>query len=272
MRYIDTQSLKMSADWEARAKEAFDAVSKAADSDRKAVFKQYGDVWSDLKEELRKLSNKKCWYCESIDARSDNAVDHFRPKGNVKGADPPHGGYWWLAFKCENYRFACTYCNSPRSGGGKADNFPLVDENKRARKNTDYIDDEDPLLLDPTNPLDPPLLAFGDDGRAGAAANAGTVDFEKGMRTVKCYNLNQVDLVELRLARIQQVRSWVSEADKQLQRANAGHGVQYRNSATAMIRNIMAALADDQPYSTAVRHFLAGMKAQSSPSAMAVLR
>src|SRR5262245_27764752 len=132
-------------------------------------------VWTSLKEVLRDLSHGKCWYCESVDPRSDNAVDHYRPKGNVKDSDPPHDGYWWLAFDRDNYRFSCTYCNSIRNSdktsGGKQDYFPLWEESKRARSADDDLDDELPLLLDPTNPADVGLIAFAEDGSVGPAVD-----------------------------------------------------------------------------------------------------
>src|SRR5215470_5179753 len=107
MRYIANRELQLDAAWISDAADAKKAVRDAAPNQRSEVINAHQSVWKDLKEKLRTLSHGKCWYCESIDPRSDNAVDHYRPKGNVRGATPPHEGYWWLAFEWSNYRFSC---------------------------------------------------------------------------------------------------------------------------------------------------------------------
>src|SRR4051812_48374124 len=131
MRYVDAQAVgqNLPDGWAARAKQAEEAVEAAQPAVRSAAVNARSAIWRDLKDTLKQVSHNKCWYCESIDIRSDNAVDHFRPKAAVADS-PAHEGYWWLAFKWENYRFCCTYCNSRRlddrgNVGGKADRFPL---------------------------------------------------------------------------------------------------------------------------------------------------
>src|SRR5262245_23831897 len=106
MRYIAIRQLNLDPTWVTRAATAAQAVRDASAKKRSAVIDENQTVWKDLKEALRTLSYEKCWYCESIDPRADNAVDHYRPKGNVRGAIPPHTGYWWLAFEWTNYRFS----------------------------------------------------------------------------------------------------------------------------------------------------------------------
>lgn len=65
-------------------------------------------VWRDLKDGLANLLHDKCWYCETAVDRSDNAVDHFRPKGRVSDAANPHAGLplvygqRWLLCMCAN--------------------------------------------------------------------------------------------------------------------------------------------------------------------------
>lgn len=130
---------------------------------RKRVLKRYEGLWSDVKDDLAELSNGKCWYCEVRQVRSYMTVDHFRPKGRVRGVTPVHDGYWWLAFVVENYRFACTFCNSPSRDEfgkvrGKRDYFPIADEGTRVRSESLSTDGEVVMLLDPTKYLDPPLL------------------------------------------------------------------------------------------------------------------
>lgn len=74
MRYVDLQKLVLPAGWLARAQVAAEDIANGvAPDDRKAV-------WGVLKDGLASLLHDKCWYCETHVDRSDNAVDHFRPK------------------------------------------------------------------------------------------------------------------------------------------------------------------------------------------------
>jgi hypothetical protein len=275
MRYINNRRLKVPDEWQKKARDAEKEIADAALRERPDLFKKHGPLWGELKEELRKLSHDKCWYCESFDIRADNAVDHYRPKGNVSGAEPPHGGYWWLAFDHSNYRFSCTFCNSARKSegetGGKQDFFPLVSEETRARSRDHCLDREDPLLLDPIKPLDVELLGFSDDGRAGLSVKAASgVRAQKVIESVKRYHLNQKAIVDRRLACIQKVRTWVDEADKKLklyeQAADAASWV----DANARLQDILDATDAEAEYSAAVRYYLAGRAPISAAAAAAV--
>jgi hypothetical protein len=275
MRFIEIDKLQIDPAWRAAASAAADAVQKAKQSERSKVINSYQQVWKDLKEPLRKLSYEKCWYCESIDSRSDNAVDHYRPKGNVKGAKPPHEGYWWLAFKSENYRFCCTYCNSIRTSagatGGKQDYFPLWDENSRARSENDDVDDELPLLLDPTLVTDVKLIAFSEDGSVGPAVDQTQErEYRMAEESILRYNLKHPLLVESRAARLKEVRGWVENGDKYLARYTKTKQPSDRGTAERFLRQVRCAVSPPAPYSAAVKHLLAGLK-QTSEAARSVL-
>lgn len=159
MRYIDLDDLRLPDDWAGEAQSATHAVlGGASPSD-------FDNMWRDLKQRLASLSHEKCWFCETPITRSDNAVDHFRPKGRVSDAANDHRGYRWLTFAVANFRYSCTYCNSRRidvengTAGGKADRFPLVDESSRVysvvASDLDFDDllstvqVERPAILDP---------------------------------------------------------------------------------------------------------------------------
>src|ERR1700684_3476119 len=105
MRYIDWTRLRLPDGWLDRAAAAANAVAGGEDPN------DYAPVWRELKDGLADLSNDKCWYCEMPVPRSDNAVDHFRPKGRMGDAANEHNGYRWLAFERSNFRYACTFCN-----------------------------------------------------------------------------------------------------------------------------------------------------------------
>jgi uncharacterized protein (TIGR02646 family) len=162
MRWVDLKDVEdlLPQEWfdDVRAAEQTLEAAKGADELRDAL-KKAASVWQSLKPVLESVMSKKCWYCETRNLRSDNAVDHFRPKSR----------YWWLAFRYENLRFSCTFCNSRRidktggTEGGKAAEFPIV--GVVATGKADSLDAERSVLLDPCNQRDPNLLWFDDTGR-----------------------------------------------------------------------------------------------------------
>ena len=192
-------------DWEARAQRATDELRSATPEERPKVIERRAGLWRELTSLLGSLSFGKCWYCESKQFRSDNAVDHFRPKRRVVECED-HPGYWWLAFAWINYRFSCTLCNSRRreklddSVGGKHDHFPLTAGSPRAYAEDDDCSKELPELLDPTLPGDTVLLQFADDGRVYPryAEDSHAENYQRAMTSIKLYNLNHRDIVEAR--------------------------------------------------------------------------
>ncbi len=116
--------------------------------------------WSPLKARFTALLGKKCWYTEAVLVGGDLAVDHFRPKCD----------YWFLTFEETNYRVACPFANSPHHNeehgcsGGKGDAFPLLNPECQAT-DSESIEDEMPVILDPCSREDCDLVAFQADGR-----------------------------------------------------------------------------------------------------------
>ena len=143
MRYVDPSRIEavLPGELVIRARDArLELLAQTNDQERRRVISLRDDVWQDMKVWLRRVMENKCWYCETKQLRSDNAVDHFRPKSI----------YWWLAFNYTNYRFACTFCNSRRrdlefgTSGGKQNEFPLSSTGKRAKQPGDDLEIEDP--------------------------------------------------------------------------------------------------------------------------------
>lgn len=191
MRYIDLSELSLPEGWYDRARDAADAVAEGADPD------DFGRVWRELKAYMGAIfPPKKCWYCESEVDRADNAVDHFRPKNRVGDATNPHDGYRWLAFVKDNYRYACTFCNSKRidvaqgTSGGKADRFPLQDETKRAYSCADDIAEESPTLLDPCDPFDWKLIGCKRENGKACAASVNPQEIHRATESIKIYHLD----------------------------------------------------------------------------------
>jgi uncharacterized protein (TIGR02646 family) len=82
------------------------------------------------------MQHRKCCYCEQIEMPVHNDAEHFRPISI----------YPWLAWTWSNLYFACRACNQQ---GGKADQFPLVDEAARLGWWAEPPGEEQPLLVDP---------------------------------------------------------------------------------------------------------------------------
>ena len=201
MRHIIVEELSLESGWHQRALEATRGLMEG-----KAKISDYQGVWGDLKPRLFKLFNQKCWFCETPVDRSDNAVDHFRPKGRVSDASQPHEGYAWLCFELRNFRFECTFCNSRRvdvehgSAGGKAARFPLVDERKRVYgidpAQLDYSDllstvsGETAAILDPCDPVDWQLLGCRRENGKACPATENRDDVERVEKSIEVYHLD----------------------------------------------------------------------------------
>jgi uncharacterized protein (TIGR02646 family) len=286
MRFIDMSDLPLPVDWQARAKAALEAVAALEPEARAKAINAQAKIWAELKPVLAKLSHNKCWYCESLNERSDNAVDHFRPKNSVKGStrfplSGAHPGYWWLAFDHRNYRFCCTFCNSIRksaegTAGGKQDCFPLWDEAQRARSATDDQDKELPILLDPTNPADAGALWFDETGRVSPRPRRpGESDAvysrwkARAEESIAAYHLNHPDLQEARLRLARDIRWLAKEADKWLDRMDkgeAGAHAEFKEKLRLLARQRQA----NAQYSTAVHCVLRGLRG-SSPAVEVLL-
>jgi uncharacterized protein (TIGR02646 family) len=222
MRCIDNTNLTLPEGWEERAREAKEAVRNGSKS-----INDQSSVWCALKDTLADKSNDKCWYCEIKQERSDNAVDHFRPKNRVADTNPPHDGYWWLAFDPSNFRYSCTFCNSlrknPDSGEteGKGDKFPLLDGSPRA-SNPGEEANENPVLLDPCNTADPGLLDFLDNGQPCARYPDHDIRRQRAEQSIKLYHLDHPALIEQRKALAGKIKSWINKADRLFDRCDTG--------------------------------------------------
>lgn len=246
MRRIDLRKLNPSPDWRARAQ------SKQSEIDNGFIeAKAASSIWSELKPQLKDLSNGKCWYCESREDRSDNAVDHFRPKSL----------YPWFALDYENFRFACTYCNSirknPETGesGGKGDHFPLFSGTKasnRVERNT-----EDYILIDPCEPADVGLLDYKEDGLPCAKYPSQTNRNRRAIDSIKYYHLDHPDLVEARRLLALNIRDWIESADA-IYDANDQGDPKTEKAFKGYVSNIAKAISVDAPFSVFAKKMVKG--------------
>ncbi len=140
-----------------------DTINELPDDQRSKAIDDNSNKWSALKEDLWKLGDMKCWYSETTIECNLAEVEHFIPKKRVTGER--HPGYWWCAFKWENYRIAHPLVNKRLTDyqtgklGGKGCYFPLRDGCPRATCEEEQIN-EKPVLLDPVLVSDCDLVVF----------------------------------------------------------------------------------------------------------------
>lgn len=241
MRFVDNTYVDLPVGWEVRAEAATEALL-----DGTIVADDRSVIWKALRESLEELSNGRCWYCETNIPRTDNAVDHYRPKGKVQGVAlaeegksliryniaPEHSGYKWAAFNPENFRFSCQHCNEYRkdlqgSAGGKWNYFPLVNEPLRAYNKLDE-NNEVPVLLDPCKRLEWRLLSYDKSGMPFSRFENGSPEDIKIKFSIRLYHLDQKRLNEGRLAQwklfkpqVEETKNWYLKKLRQDQGADA---------------------------------------------------
>ncbi|OEF54918.1 hypothetical protein [Enterovibrio norvegicus] len=229
MRWICKDDIEecLTQAWRDMADQAKAELMAAPDlATRKAILNRAASskVWREFYKRLPENLKKKCWYCESEDIRADMPIDHFRPKNKVE-EERKHDGYWWLAFDWENYRCACTLCNSRRNfeetQGGKACKFPLENSESRAFQPNELakLRDERPGFLDPFNPDDEKLLWFDNDGMP--------IPKPEANKEQVCKVENSVDIFHLHEARIVRERNKIRiEVEKQVKKIREENDVQ----------------------------------------------
>jgi hypothetical protein len=217
MRYIDINRLEDTAraiGWESIKKTHTIAMNGLSISAKKEYITNHPD-WNLLQSAMLDLSHNKCWYSEAPIGNSDLEVDHFRPKNRSKQkidySDPQSkslfhkkNGYYWLAYDWTNYRLSGAYANKLRRDRlgdcedvkGKGDYFPLDLDLGRIANDEEDISCEEPILLDPTNPVDVCLLTF--DKGIPIPATTDADEIERVKQSIFYYHL---DLEQLNTAR-----------------------------------------------------------------------
>jgi hypothetical protein len=177
--------------WLKKAKQITELLQKASSNkkERDKIIKKYEKHWKE--DEFRSwLINQfygKCWYSESKENASAYHVDHFRPKGRVKEIDGKYReGYWWLAFRWENYRISGQLLNVK-----KQDVFPLSPYGHPAKAFDDKgLELESPILIDPCDEDDAGLISFNEGGEAACADGIDDDDKVRVETTIEAYGLN----------------------------------------------------------------------------------
>lgn len=196
--------------WTARARRSTDVLVKKVEDDpagfsrsrrprklgaRSSIYRSQEVV--DL---LLEAQHHKCAYCEHpIRAAQAGEVDHFRPKGAVQqeSADPlERPGYYWLAYSWENLLLACSRCNGSPNKGNR---FPLGTGGVRAKRPSDSLAAEHPLLVDPF--VDEPAEHLSWDAHDPVPLS------ERGRASITVYGLSRDALREARMTRIAEVEA-----------------------------------------------------------------
>ncbi len=262
MRYVDISELKLPKGWNARADVAADKVAKGGDPDAD------GTVWRDLKNGLAELLNDKCWYCETPIPRSDNAVDHFRPKGRCSDAAKKHDGYRWLAFDKANYRYSCTYCNCYRKGVlvdkkvGKADRFPLLNEKNRLYK-PGKLHQEEPALLDPCNWDDWELLGCRQEDGSACAASNDPIAKIRVQTSIEVYHLDHEPTSKVRHSLTANLISEIAQAKRFFLQSQ--NDADMRNEFNVVAKRIKKSIDRKSPYSGEMIFILKGERHSDHP-------
>lgn len=178
-----------------------------------------GRYWrkDDVKEALVEMHSGKCCYCErKRDEKREPDVEHFRPKAKVT-EDTTHPGYWWLAYRWDNYFFSYKKCNEEH----KKNQFPLIPRSTRARTPEDNLDEEKPFLINPEKENPEDFIGFEWQKTYGVFVKAVGVDSEgRGDRTIKITGINIGTIPEERahlvghLKHIADTIIWAKREDK----------------------------------------------------------
>lgn len=249
MRRIDLNKLPFNLNWNARAALAQQQINDGTKQPKDASL-----IWSEVKPSLKELSNGKCWYCESREARSDNAVDHFRPKSV----------YPWFTCDIKNFRYSCTFCNSIRNNpdtgesAGKGDHFPLLNgvraHDALTRNTEDYV------LIDPCVAADVGLLDFRDDGFPCAKyPKEQEVRYKRAIDSIKYYHLDHPDLNEARRQLSLQISEWVEGADAIYSEADQLDAKQQK-AFSIFVESIGRAIDKGSPFSVFAKKMLKGYR------------
>lgn len=162
------------SEWEAWVNQSQEYLEKLTEfnnandiEERNTFIDSKSSHWGKLKLWLQVLSHGKCWFSEVKELYSHYDVEHFRPKKERKDIDGSvDDGYWWLTFEYTNYRL-CGNVGNRRKGGW----FPLKLNSLKSTFNCRCEESETYYLLDPTDPCDPELLAFNEEGNAIPSPN-----------------------------------------------------------------------------------------------------
>lgn len=252
MIFIDLENNPPPDDWINRANVLTQQLINAADNTARAtIINANQTLWAELKQHLRDIRNRKCWYSESINDGTHCHVDHFRPKINALDENGDNqGGYWWLAFNWLNYRYA-----GPAPNVRKKDYFPVL--GNKANNYADNLNLEQILLLDPTVIGDPGKLAFDVEGKIiPKSLDNNSRDYKRAEYSIERYNLNLEGLKEGRRQRQLKATQLINKSQNLLVLQTVTFDQARENEIMAIWRELRELAQPDSEYSAAVKFCL----------------
>lgn len=141
----------------------------------------------DVRGALHAIQGWVCAYCQGDISRDGGDIDHFRPKNG--SAEAGHSGYWWLAYRFDNYVLACRRCNEYV----KRERFPVRGPLRACEDHSDPEAHEHRLLADPTrDPVETSFWVDMSDKLCPVSAPSSVTDAtirERTDETVKFFHL-----------------------------------------------------------------------------------
>jgi len=233
--------------------------------ERKKFIEKKSSLWRRFGRHLKQMSYGKCWYSESDCVQSFADVDHFRPKKAARRSETSaDDGYPWLAFSWENFRYAAQRSNQLNTDEeteelvGKGAWFPLMPGSKFATWDDRCIQEEKPVILDPTKLDDIRLVAI--DGTGALIPSdlcMGEYERQRVTESVKYLGLNLDGLMGARKRAMDAVAEQILEmlrvkaaADKAL---DGGQQFAEMLPIGVQLKNIQQKTHPKQPYAAATR-------------------
>ena len=179
-----------------KEKELADKVATGS----RVVSEDFDHYW--LKDDVRRTlwthHKKKCCYCErKRELTHESDVEHYRPKAGVT-KEPDHPGYWWLAYRWNNYLYACKPCNEAH----KKNHFPIL--GMRAKSKKDSLSKEKPIIINPIDENPEKFIGFdwfdiaNKDEKIYLSKATGKDIAGRGKKTIELMQLNRDFLLEER--------------------------------------------------------------------------
>lgn len=244
MIFIDISSYTPSDDWLRRAQIVKDLVNSTPEFDEKLkLINGNSDLWTELKDDLRALSDNKCWYSESADAYAHPHIDHFRPKGRIKEIDKStRNGYWWLAFEYLNYRYCGGAGNVRKNDKFAVKKYACVDERSP-------INDEIIYLLDPCKQSDVGFLNFIENGQVTYSSDISSWNQSRVIYTIDTLNLNFNLLIEERAKIWKKCVELIKDAQSIANDENAGESIHLQTLFKEKVNQIAELKDKAKPFS-----------------------
>ena len=262
MRFIDLTTFQPSANWVQIADNHTITILPLTREQRSVYFDlTHNKHWNEpaFLELLKEHGKRKCWYTES---RSEVQlfVDHFRPKLMVTkitgsynyaeaGTRPLQNGYYWLAYKYQNFRIVNNISNK-RKGGY----FPLSSISVSVEVYpTGDITPEINMLLDPCIQTDVNLILYNIiKPKPVYSLIQNSHNYHRAEISIMAYNLDDALLQNLRKKVLKMCNNLFIEAEKAFNRNDW-------NSLSINCSKLVDMLSPEAEFTMMIEHRLIGL-------------